>query len=334
MPERDPTLTRVIPPRAPGKDRIRGQLLADAWLGAIAWIVIVALQLGVTQSGHVQIEYLLLFAPLVVVPLGVRLTARPKSNGKHSFVFVLASYLHPIAALAAGQALLVETGLMSGFAAGIWCAYCFVVAAWGLWRFVAAREKSLHEIAIDAGLVYLAIGGVWFTLSRFGERPLDFGDDIVALTAVHFHYAGFAAPIIVGLAGRALVESGRSHVLYRIGACAVSIAPILIAIGITTSPIVEVIAAFTLALALTMCMVIVALRATANLAPLPSVLLWTCAASLSMTMILASVYALGEFTNQKWIDIPQMAWIHGLVNVFGFALPGMLAWTLAERDRS
>jgi hypothetical protein len=77
----------------------------------------------------------------------------------------------------------------------------------------------------------------------------------------------------------------------------------------------------------------VALRATARLGPLPSILLWTCAASLSLTMVLATVYALGEFTGQKWIDVPRMAALHGLVNVFGFALPGMLAWTYGARLR-
>jgi hypothetical protein len=320
-------------PHAPPSDRVRGQLLFDAVVGAIAWVVIVAMQLGVTRSGHVVIEYLLLFAPLVVVPLGVRLSARRNERGKHPALFVVLSYLHPLAALAAVQAVLIDSGMPSGFAAGIWCAFCFVTAAWGAVRFFSAREKSLHEFAIDAGLLYLAIGGVWFTLTRLGERPMGFGHDIVALTAVHFHYAGFAAPIVVGLAGRALVQSGRSHVLWRIGARAVIVCPIVIAIGITTAPVVEVIAAFALAIALTMCMAVVALRVAVKLEPLPAVLLWTCAASLSMTMALACAYALGEFTNQKWIDVSRMAWIHGLVNVFGFALPGMVAWTLLERGR-
>jgi len=257
--------------RPPIADRIRGQFALDAVIGAIGWIVIVLMQLGVSVSGHLLIEHLLLFAPLVIVPLGLRLTARTLANGKYPFLYVWLAYLHPITTFAAVQAVLVEPGLPSGFAAGIWCAYCWAVAFWGLIRLWKSRTKSLDEVAVDVGLAYIAIGGVWFVLSRLGERPMGFGHEIVALTAVHFHYAGFAAPIVVGLAGRALRANGRDHVLWRIGARAVIVCPIVIAIGITTSPIVEVIAAFGLAIALTMCMLIVALRATVQLSSLPAI---------------------------------------------------------------
>ena len=54
-----------------------------------------------------------------------------------------------------------------------------------------------------AGLVYLAVGGVWTVIARAGLRPLGFPDLIVLLTAVHFHYAGFALPVLAGLVARA-----------------------------------------------------------------------------------------------------------------------------------
>ena len=313
---------------------MRRQLAVDAVLGAVAWLVIVVMQLGHSQSGQLLIEHLFLFAPLVIVPLGVRLTAPILPGVRHPLAFSAASNLHPLATLAAVGAVLLEPGLPAGFAAGIWCAYCALLALWGCVRFFAHERRVLAEVAIDVGLIYIAIGGAWFVLSRLGARPMDFPHPIVALTAVHFHYAGFAAPIIVGLAGRVLGRSGPPHVLWRIGARAVIVCPIVIAIGITTAPIVEVIAAFGLALALTMSMAIVALRATQSMNALPAMLIWTCAVSLSMTMVLACVYALGEFVGTPWIDIEHMALIHGLVNVFGFALPGMLAWTIAEPQRN
>ncbi|MBL8857357.1 MAG: YndJ family protein [Planctomycetes bacterium] len=319
--------------RKPGKDRHRRQFAFDAALGALAWIVIVGRQLGHTQSGQLLIEHLLLFAPLVIVPLGVRLTSGRTEGRKHPLAFVAASNLHPLATLAAVGAVLLEPGLPSGFAAGIWGAYCSLLALWGCLRFFGTGQRSLAEVAIEVGLVYSAIGGVWFVLSRMGLQPLEFPHAIVALTSVHFHYAGFAAPIIVGLAGRVLGRSGPPHVLWRIGARAVIVCPIVIAIGITTAPIVEVIAAFGLAIALTMSMMVVAVRAGPALGVWPGILIWKCAISLSLTMVLACIYALGEFTGTPWIDIEHMALIHGLVNVFGFALPGMLAWTIADPPR-
>lgn len=311
-------------------DRMLHQWLVDAALGAIAWIVVVATGRVMAQSGHAVIESLWLFAPLVVVPLGVRLSAREPVRGKHPACFVVATYLHPFASLAAVGAVLLEPGVPSAFLAGIWSAYCALLCAWGVLRFTTRRSLELAELAIDVGLAYVPIGGLWFVLSRLGQQPMDFGHDIVALTAVHFHYAGFAAPIVVGLAGRALARAGRPHALWRIGARAVIVCPIVVAAGILTSPLVEVVGAFALAIALTMSMVVVALRVGRDLPPLATTLLWTSALSLPATMILACGYALGEFTGARWLDVSHMAWIHGIANVFGFALAGLLAWTLAE----
>lgn len=313
----------------PVRDRIRGQLVSDAVIGAVAWIVLFFVPIT-PRSSDILIERLLLFAPLVIVPLGVRLSARPNARGEHPLLYVAASYLHPLGAVMAVGSVLLAPGLPAGFAAGVWCAYCCVLAAWGVFRFVSSAQRTLAESAIDVGLVYIAVGGAWLVLSRSGSSLMNFSADIVTLTAVHFHYAGFAAPIIAGLAGRALERSGGTHVLWRIGVRAVIVGPIVIAIGITVSPLVEVVAAFALAIALTMLVVIVALRAAPLVGPLAGLSLWTCAASLSITMLMACAYAFSQYVGTNWLDIATMARVHGMANVFGFALPGMLAWTIAE----
>jgi hypothetical protein len=59
-------------------------------------------------------------------------------------------------------------------------------------------------------MLYLPIGGAWLVASRLGIQPLGFGDTIVLLTAVHFHFAGFAAPVLAGLAGRTVAAGTRS----------------------------------------------------------------------------------------------------------------------------
>ena len=103
-------------------------------------------------------------------------------------------------------------------------------------------------MAIDAGLIYVSVGGVWLFLCRLGARPLGFGVAIVLLTAVHFHYSGFAAPILVGMTGRQIAESDPSswHT-FRALAIAVILGTPLLAAGITFSRTLETLAAFLLA---------------------------------------------------------------------------------------
>src|SRR5258705_449888 len=64
--------------------------------------------------------------------------------------------------------------------------------------------RPVRELCLDAGLVFLLVGGLWATASRAAMRPLGFDDTVVLLTANHFHYAGFIVPIVAGLAGRRL----------------------------------------------------------------------------------------------------------------------------------
>jgi hypothetical protein len=84
---------------------------------------------------------------------------------------------------------------------------------------------------------------------RFGFRPLDFDPVIVLLTAIHFHYAGFALPLVTGLAARRL-DSGTA----RLAAAGVIAGVPLVAIGITSTqlkagPLIESLAAWVLAAA-------------------------------------------------------------------------------------
>jgi len=53
----------------------------------------------------------------------------------------------------------------------------------------------------------------------------------------------------------------------------------------------------------------------------------TLVASLSLVsaMALGAVYAVGEFTGNRWLDIPTMIRTHGAFNAFGFAACGIAA---------
>jgi hypothetical protein len=63
--------------------------------------------------------------------------------------------------------------------------------------------------------------------------------------------------------------------------------------------------------------------------------------SLIVGMALAAVYAIGDFTyvmhwrgEGVWLSIPQMVRYHAAINVFGFALPGLLAWLMVHIEPS
>src|SRR5262249_55918860 len=117
-----------------------------------------------------------------------------------------------------------------------WLAFSGLVALAGLARFLAHRFSSAPELCIAAGLLYLPVGAIWFMLSRFGANPLGFSDTIVLLTAVHFHYAGYALPILAGCTGRWLARNAAASMrLFRFMAAGVVAGMALVAAGITVT---------------------------------------------------------------------------------------------------
>jgi hypothetical protein len=178
-------------------------------------------------------------------------------------------------------------------------------------------------------MVFLAVGGGWATLSRYGARPLDFSAVIVLLTAAHFHYAGFARPLLTGLAGR-----DRPGVPARLAAWSVMLGVPLVALGITVGrelPVVEWLAAsFLSAGCLLVCFL--QLRAAARGGfGVRKVLPAVSGLALVAGMALAATYALGVYRHAAWLSIDTMIPWHGSLNALGFALPGLLAWHFGPR---
>ena len=77
-----------------------------------------------------------------------------------------------------------------------WFAMSVAAGGGGLFWLIGARRWDLKRFLAAAGLGYLAFGAAWFAASRLGLRPMGFGPEIVELTAVHFHFAGFAGPLL------------------------------------------------------------------------------------------------------------------------------------------
>ena len=182
----------------------------------------------------------------------------------------------------------------------------------------------MELVCLDAALVFWPVGCVWLVISRLGVNPLGFSDDIVLLTAVHFHFAGFAALTILGMIGR-FAEG----MLYRLTAWGAITGIPFLALGITFSPSLECAAALLLAASL------VSAAGITGFVVLPSVtergakaLLAVSAASVAAAMAFAGIYALGKYTGRNWLEIPEMAKVHGFINALGFSLCGLVGWNV------
>jgi hypothetical protein len=223
----------------------------------------------------------------------------------------------------------VKPGVVATLACLPWAGWTALAAFEGLTRVRALRGliyrdlAGAGELAIAAGLAFPVIGSGWLVCDRLAIQPLGFSPLIVLLTAVHFHHAGFTLPISAGLLTRTDVAGP-----WRITALAVVVAVPLVAIGITASPLIELVGSWLTAAAA----IGVALGLLARARTLPTLpgLLSACAgACLLAAMIFAASYALGEYRGAAWPDIASMINLHGAINALGFGLLGAWAWHLS-----
>jgi len=300
----------------------------SAGFGFLLWCAIIF----ILDSSIGLIEKLFLLAPLVIIPLGLRAVEPVDRMGHLPRLYKLAVIAQPFCATAAAISFIVPVGLLAGFLSFGWFWFTVLMALLGFWRFLPRGLCCPEETLIDAGLIYPAVGGAWLVASRLGIPFFGFSGIITILTAVHFHYAGFAAPIIAGMAGRTFLK--KASFGYKLFLCAGSgiiLGIPLLALGITFSPSLEVASAILLFVSLWL---LAFLLLTAAVPRMPSLryrlLLGISATSLIPAMVFALVYAYGEFTGHILIDIPRMAQLHGIANAVGFSLCGLLAFALSR----
>jgi hypothetical protein len=236
-----------------------------------------------------------------------------------------------LGALLLAYAILQPQGWTAALFAGPYLVATAAVAVWGLLRAWQHRRGPMGDLCIDAGLIYLAVGGFWAVLDRAGSQPLGFDPAIVLLTSVHFHYAGFALLLLTGLAA----QSGDR--LSKVNCIAVVAAVPLVAIGITTtqlgfSPAIECLAAWCMAIGGLLTAVQYFRLASQGRWPLFMRSCWSVVAvSLVFSMWLAALYGSRSFVPIPWLDIPWMRALHGTANSAGVGLAGLLGWAMAAK---
>lgn len=295
--------------------------------GAGAWLLLL---LTTTSDSHETelIHKVVFFAMLVIVPLGLSLVTAGEQKISVS-LYRVAVLAQPVAAVITIASFFFEKGLLSASLAAVWLVVSGMVALLGLSRFTARGFYPLYESSIDAGLLYLPVAGGWLIIYRLGVQPFDYGETIILLTVVHFHFAGFAAPIIAGLTGKMLAKTGRlSSGIYAFVVFAIVGAMPLVAAGITFSPWAGLAGTLLLSSGLVTLAVLTLARVVPAISSLSARLLLSVAALASCTaMVLACLYSYSLVAHVLILRIPTMAMTHGLLNAFGFATCSLFAWS-------
>jgi hypothetical protein len=274
---------------------------------------------------------LLLLAPLVLVPLGFRLWLKVTAIDAESRLiwFIKRLQLPTAVLLVASQ--FMEQSVMAAALASSWLVTTGLIAIAGARDAWKHRPAQIGRLCIDAGLVYLVVGGAWSVIDRTPWRPLDFEPVIVMLTSIHFHFAGFVLPVVSGLTAQRI--GGRTAAAACIGVVA---GMPLVAIGITGTkigfpPMLESFAAWWMSIAGWLTSLALLRAARGENIILVRVMWMVAVICLAASMALAALYGMREVLPVAWLNIPLMRATHGTANALGFGLLAILGWTLKYR---
>jgi len=334
----DTTLERCsekqIPPLPFGQGRNDEQHLwaaGSATIGAAVWAgTAVAARAGIARMGGVELIFL--FAPLVVVPLGMALGSAISGSG---WCESAARRLQPLGAAFALVAMWLPPGRNAGLGALAWMLVCALMAGGGVVELIGAAWSDAGggaRATLAVAKIDLAVGGAWLVASRLGMRPAGIQEPIGLLTAVHFHYAGFATTTIAAATLLSAEKRGQKLWLRRVVVLIVGL-PYVVAAGFLISPALKMGAA--LMFSASVAVLALFLRACGKRArdETARVLLQVASAAVFAGMVLSGAYAVADFVGSDALTIPQMARTHGILNGFGFCLLGLLGW-LVESART
>jgi YndJ-like protein len=304
--------------------------------GAAVWAALaIAARVGVARIGAVELIFL--SGPLVIVPLGIQLArvmslAAHEQRGGLDFVIGLAQ---PVGSACAVIALLLRPGRVAGLIACGWLGVCLLAggigvldaATWWSDAREGARATLLSSLALLAARMDLIVGGSWLVASRLGMRPLGIQEPIGLLTAVHFHFAGFATAMIAAAMLRFEGSLAQERWLTWIVPFVIGM-PYVVAIGFVVSAALKMVAAVIFSLSVAGLAVL--LRSIGKRAQQPEarVLLQVGAGAVFAGMVLSSVYAVLNFRGSDVLTIPQMARTHGILNAVGFCMAALLGWVI------
>ena len=279
----------------------------------------------------IAVTVALVLGAVVVVPLGLRLIPDP-SGAPARRALALARTLSWPAGLALALATILPIGIAAGVLAIPWLAMASISAvAAALDVLAAARDGRLlrpgtHH-AIWAAQVFLAVAATNAVAYLLGIQPFGFAPLVVLLTAVHFTFAGFALVLV----GARTYEARPARWLEAALAALVVGMPVT-ALGFFGVPPATLVGALLVAIGgLGIGAALLRSAAAGTTTTTSRRLRRIAGSSLVVSMPLAAAYATGDVLGLDWLDIPLMAATHGTLNVLGFAIPAIVALTLADQ---
>lgn len=321
---------------------MKATTIGESWaqrcavLGAVIWAAIAVLaRIGVAPLG--AIELMFLFAPLVIVPLGMELARVLRGDTP---LTRFAKRVQPFAAAFAIVALWLPPGRPAGGLACAWMVVCLsmtIAAVIDLSALARSQPDSgtrstMQRITLAVAQLDLSVGGAWLVASRLGLRPMGIQEPIGLLTAVHFHYAGFATAMIAA----AMLQFAAQHQEYRWLRWLVAVIigmPFVVAAGFVISPHLKLEAAAVFSASVAGLAVVLRSCAKKLQSGTARVLFHVASASVFAGMVLSTAYSVADFRGSDVLPIPQMARTHGILNAVGFCLPALLGW-LVENDNA
>lgn len=264
------------------------------------------------------VRVLITLGLLVVVPLG--LTLIPTVTARATWY---------IGAIPAAISLWLPHGLPASALAT--CLALAVVASFPYVQLRHPRRLHLYELLHLWALLTLGIAATALVAERSGHRLFGFSPPVLALTAAHFQFAGFAAALIAGL----LCRERPASVPARAAALCVPLGTVTVLAGFFTVLWIQFAGAAILATG----MWLVSWVTWRDLAPstrdpLTRALLLLAAATLIVTMLLALDWSLGRAARLPHLSLAWMAATHGTANALGFALCAVLAWRRLQLQRN
>jgi YndJ-like protein len=300
--------------------------------GSLVWLFL----LGGTflDSFHLSVfEMLFLLAPWVAVPLALNLvpaTSTSQLSQLSRMSELIVRYLLLPGALLVTPSFFLPVGWRAGALVGAWLIVGVALALHGLERLIRDGMRSFPEFCFAFGEGYALVGALWLLASRLGLQPIGFHEPIVLLTAIHFHYAGLMAAILAGLAASE-IETVRTRLALRIALSCAVLGPGFLGLAFLTGPKMKlaavglmVIGEFGIALG-TFCIGLSDARGFAGR------MLLVGSSCVIFGMVLAGIWAVGEYPLHAFVDLEQMARYHGVLNSVGFGLCSLVGWTFLRR---
>ncbi len=283
----------------------------QSWIKPLIWASAVAM---LAFEDLVFVKALLLFTPLVLMPLWYGMTRL-----QHRLEYAAAVAL-------AGSFMM---------AAGAWAALSAL--PWFVARLFAAKDIAMEwrrtgmpspaSACVYAAGFFPAIGAAWLVAHRAGWTPWGFDPLIVLLTAAHFHHAGFTLPLMAGLNAKA-----NPGCWTRFSCVTILIGVPLVAAGITCTHfgVLKFVEPFWATILVVGALGVSLSQMRRGLEKQYTI--WRrlsfviSGASLFAAMLLALSFGLRYLIPNYALTMPQMWAIHGTLNAFGFGLCGVLAW--------